>query len=222
MAIATDIASAGSHTTALILAGGRGSRMGGVDKGLQLFNGTPLVVHTRQRLQAQVGSPLASIVVNANRNSDLYTQLGMTVWPDVVPDAFEGPLAGFLTGLQHCTTPYLLTVPCDTPLFPLDLVQRMMQALHAAQADIAMASAPEAHATGAVRLRAQPVFCLMRLAAAVPLAASLDAFMQSGQRKIDTWTAQHTAVQVPFNTPADDPRAFANANTLAELQALQG
>ena len=221
-ATATNIAHSGSQTTALILAGGRGSRMGGVDKGLQLFNGTPLAVHTRQRLQAQLGSALASIVVNANRNRDRYTQFGMTVWPDAVPDAFEGPLAGFLTGLQCCTTPYLLTVPCDTPLFPLDLVQRMHHALHAAQADIAMASAPEADEHGAAHVRPQPVFCLLRLATAVPLVASLDAFMQSGRRKIDTWTAQHTTVQVPFNTPADDPRAFANANTLTELLALQG
>jgi molybdenum cofactor guanylyltransferase len=203
--------------TALILAGGRGSRMGGVDKGLQPFNGTPLAVHTLQRLQAQQGTPLAQIVVNANRNITTYEGLHMTVWPDAVPGAFEGPLAGFLTGLQRCNTPYLLTVPCDTPLFPLDLVQRLAQALQHSQANIAMASAPETEAQGHTRVRPQPVFCLLQ----ADLAPSLEAFMQAGGRKIDAWTAQQRCVQVVFDSPGDNPLAFANANTLAELQALQ-
>lgn len=203
--------------TALILAGGRGSRMGGVDKGLQPFNGKPLAAHTLQRLQAQQGAPLTQIVVNANRNIATYEGLHMTVWPDTVPDAFEGPLAGFLTGLQRCNTRYLLTVPCDTPLFPLDLVQRLTQALQHSQANIAMASAPETDAKGHTSVRPQPVFCLVR----ADLATSLEAFMQAGGRKIDTWTAQQHSVQVIFNLPGDDPQAFANANTLAELQALQ-
>ncbi len=207
--------------TALILAGGRGSRMGGVDKGLQPFYGTPLAVHTLQRLQAQYGAPLAHIVVNANRNIATYEALHMTVWPDAVPDAFEGPLAGFLTGLQRCSTPYLLTVPCDTPLLPLDLVQRLAHALQDSQANIAMASAPETDATGHARVRPQPVFCLLRTSLAANLSTSLEAFMQAGGRKIDAWTARQRSVQVAFDLPGDDPQAFANANTLAELQALQ-
>jgi molybdenum cofactor guanylyltransferase len=207
--------------TALILAGGRGSRMGGVDKGLQPFSGTPLAVHTLQRLQAQQGAPLAQIVVNANRNIATYESLHMTVWPDALPDAFEGPLAGFLTGLQRCNTPYLLTVPCDTPLFPLDLVQRLAQALQNSQANIAMASAPETDAKGHTSVRPQPVFCLLRASPGAGLAPSLEAFMQAGGRKIDAWTAQQRSVQVVFDLPDDDPQAFANANTLAELQALQ-
>jgi molybdenum cofactor guanylyltransferase len=141
----------------------------------------------------------------------------MTVWPDPVPDAFEGPLAGFLTGLQRCETPYLLTVPCDTPLFPLDLVQRLACGLQDGQADIAMASAPETDAQGHARVRPQPVFCLLR----ADLAPNLEAFMRAGGRKIDTWTAQQRNVQVVFNLPGDDPQAFSNANTLVELQALQ-
>jgi molybdenum cofactor guanylyltransferase len=191
--------------------------MGGVDKGLQAFNGKPLAVHTLQRLQAQQGTPLAQIVVNANRNIATYESLHMTVWPDAVPDAFEGPLAGFLTGLQRCTTPYLLTVPCDTPLFPLDLVQRLSHALQDGRAGIAMASAPETDAKGHTSVRPQPVFCLLR----ADLAPSLEAFMQAGGRKIDAWTAQQRSVQVNFDLSGDDLQAFANANTLAELQALQ-
>jgi len=99
--------------TGLVLAGGRGSRMGGVDKGLQLFHGTPLALHTLQRLQSQVGICL----INANRNLPTYESYGVPVWPDALAD-YPGPLAGFLTGLEHCATPYLMTVPCDTPRSP--------------------------------------------------------------------------------------------------------
>jgi molybdopterin-guanine dinucleotide biosynthesis protein A len=112
--------------TGLILAGGRGSRMGGVDKGLQNFNGVPLALHTLMRLSPQVGE----VMVNANRNLAAYEAFGVPVWPDSTGlGEFAGPLAGFLTGLERCETPYLLTVPCDTPLFPDDLVARLAQAL---------------------------------------------------------------------------------------------
>lgn len=208
-------------TTALILAGGRGTRMGGVDKGLQPFNGMALAQHTLHRLQAQRGAAPTQVVVNANRNASSYEGLQIPVWPDAVPGTFEGPLAGFLTGLQRSNTPYLLTVPCDTPLFPLDLLPRLLHALQAEHADIAVASAPEVDNTAELRVRPQPVFCLLRLDAAAHLATSLEIFMQNGGRKIDAWTAQHRTVHVAFNLPGDDPRAFSNANTLAELQLLE-
>lgn len=194
--------------TGLVLAGGRGSRMGGVDKGLQLFHGTPLALHTLQRLQSQVGICL----INANRNLPTYESYGVPVWPDALAD-YPGPLAGFLTGLEHCATPYLMTVPCDTPRFPTDLVVRLHAALTAQQADIAMASAPEEDG----QLRKQPVFCMLRKS----LKDSLTAFIRGGGRKIDAWTDQHKTVVVPFNLPQDDPRAFFNANTLAELHTLE-
>ncbi len=203
--------------TALILAGGRGSRMGGVDKGLQLFNGVPLVLHNLQRLQAQQGGLIGPVLINANRNLADYQAMGVDVLPDAVPDEFAGPLSGFLTGLEYCSTHYLLTVPCDTPLFPLDLATRMAKALANDQADVAMASAPETDDKGISKTRSQPVFCLLQTS----LKPSLQAFMQAGGRKIDAWTAQHRCVLVPFDQSGDDPRAFANANTLAELQALQ-
>ncbi len=205
-----------SDISAIILAGGRGSRMGGVDKGLQNFNGTPLALHTLLRLQLQNDGPLAQVMINANRNLAAYEAFGATVWPDVLAD-YAGPLAGFLTGLERCETPYLVTTPCDTPLFPLDLVERLAKAMQASDADITMVAAPELNAQGTPVLRAQPVFCLLK----TELLESLVDFTHKGGRKIDAWTAQHQTVLVPFNLDGDDPRAFFNANTLAELQSLE-
>ncbi len=189
--------------TGLVLAGGRGSRMGGVDKGLQSHHGLPLAMHAVLRLAPQVGHAM----INANRNLAAYESMGVPVWPDALAD-FAGPLAGFLAGPEHCETAYLATVPCDSPLFPEDLVARLGAALEAADADLAMASTAE----GGVP-QAQPVFCLMK----ATLLESLVRFTHGGGRKIDRWTAQHACVSVPFA----DARAFFNANTLAELQQLQ-
>ncbi len=194
--------------TGLLLAGGRGSRMGGHDKGLQPFQGLPLALHTLHRLQPQVDQ----ILISANRNLAAYESLGAPVLQDAVPD-FAGPLAGFLAGLNHCETEFLVTVPCDTPRFPLDLVDRLMGALQEEDADIAMPSAREEDGS----LRPQPVFCLMR----ADLVESLGRFVMGGGRKIDAWTAQHRCVVLPFNSPEDDPQAFFNANTLAELRRLE-
>ena len=189
--------------TGLVLAGGRGSRMGGLDKGLQMHRGVPLALHAMLRLAPQVGH----VMINANRNLGAYDSFGVPVWPDALPD-FAGPLAGFLAGLEHCTTPWLVTVPCDTPDFPPDLVDRLAHAVEAADAEIAMAACPQ---DGVQRV--QPVFCLLRAS----LLESLVRFTHGGGRKIDQWTAMHRAVEVPF----DDARSFFNANTLAELQRLQ-
>lgn len=194
--------------TGIILAGGRGSRMGGVDKGLQNFRGMPLALQTLLRLAPQVGP----LMINANRNLSAYESFGAEVWPDVIAD-YAGPLAGFLTGLERCETPYLATVPCDTPLFPTDLVARLAEALERADAEIAMAAGREEDG----QLRTQPVFCLLR----TDLLESLVRFTQAGGRKIDAWTGQHRQVVVPFDQPGDDPLAFRNANTLAELHQLE-
>ncbi len=198
--------------TGLILAGGRGSRMGGVDKGLQNFNGIPLALHTLMRLGPQV----ESVMVNANRNLSAYESFGASVWPDASAD-FAGPLSGFLVGLERAETPYVLTVPCDTPRLPLDLAERLAAAMVRENADIAMAAAPETDDHGQTQIRAQPVFCLLK----IELSESLVRFTHAGGRKIDAWTAQHKTVVVPFNAPGDDPLAFANVNTLTELQALE-
>ena len=189
--------------TGLVLAGGRGSRMGGVDKGLQNYRGMPLAMHALLRLSTQVGQ----VLLNANRNLGAYEAMGAPVYPDPFPD-YPGPLAGFMAGLEQCETPYLVTVPCDSPHFPTDLVARLAQALLEADADIAMAAT---HEDGQVQV--QPVFCLMKAA----VSESLLHFIQSGQRKIDRWTAELRCVEVLF----DDAQTFFNANTLAELQQAQ-
>ncbi|HEU5295109.1 MAG TPA: molybdenum cofactor guanylyltransferase MobA [Burkholderiaceae bacterium] len=189
--------------TGIVLAGGRGSRMGGVDKGLQNHKGVPLALHALLRLQPQVGEAM----INANRNLGAYESMGVPVWPDAQSD-FPGPLAGVLVGLERCETPYLVTVPCDTPNFPLDLVERLAHALEATGTDLAMAATRESG-----EVMAQPVFCLLK----AELLESLVRYLQSGQRKIDHWTAQHRVATVVF----DDAAAFDNANTVEELQRLQ-
>ena len=189
--------------TGLILAGGRASRMGGVDKGLQNHLGMPLALHALLRLQPQVGEAM----IVANRNLGAYEAMGVPVWPDALPD-YPGPLAGLLTGLEHCQTPYLVSVPCDTPDFPTDLVARLAQALTDANARVAIAATREDGV-----LRAQPVFCLLEAS----LLEDLSAYLDAGERKIDRWTARHACTTVEF----DDARAFFNANTPDELQRLQ-
>ena len=205
------MAQASEGVTAIILAGGRGSRMGGIDKGLQNFRGLPLALQTLMRLQLQ-SLPPQEVLINANRNLAAYESLGAAVWPDTL-DGFAGPLAGFLTGLERCETPLLLTVPCDTPLFPLDLIERLHAALIEQNADLAMAAAREEDG----QVRPQPVFCLLR----IELLDSLVAFTQKGGRKIDAWTGQHRCAIVPFDRPQDATEAFFNANTLEELQKLE-
>ena len=192
-----------SEITGVILAGGRGSRMGGVDKGLQNHLGMPLALHALMRLAPQVGETM----INANRNLGAYESMGVPVWPDTTAD-FAGPLAGMLVAIERCQTPYLVTVPCDTPNFPLDLVERLAAALVEADVEIAMAATVE---DGSVQT--QPVFSLLK----TELLESLVRSMQSGERKIDRWMGQHRCAQVLF----EDADAFFNANTLSELQKLQ-
>jgi molybdopterin-guanine dinucleotide biosynthesis protein A len=189
--------------TGLVLAGGRGSRMGGVDKGLQNHRGLPLALHALLRLQLQVGTTM----LNANRNLGAYEAMGVPVWPDEQAD-FAGPLAGMMVGLAHCETPWLVTVPCDSPNFPIDLVTRLAQAVETEGAELAMAATREADGS----LQVQPVFCLL----SASLLESVHDFLTRGQRKIDRWTAQHRTATVVF----DDVAAFHNANTLDELRRL--
>jgi molybdenum cofactor guanylyltransferase len=189
--------------TGIVLAGGRGSRMGGLDKGLQTHRGAPMALQAMLRLSMQVGP----VMINANRNLAAYESFGAPVWPDANPD-FAGPLSGFLVGLEQAETPWLMTVPCDSPNFPTDLVARLAEACVANQSDIAIAAAMEDGV-----LRTQPVFCLMR----TTVMESLSMYMHSGGKKIDAWTKTlpHSIVTFP------DAQAFFNANTLQELQQLQ-
>lgn len=203
---------------AVILAGGRATRMGGADKGLQQFRGQTLVKNALDRLRRQTEGAPGEIAINANRNQAHYEAQGVPVWSDSVPD-YAGPLAGFLTAMQHCKGryDYVLSVPCDSPLFPLDLLPRLTRALVDKQADIAMAMAPEQQEDASTLLRPQPVFCLMRAG----LADNLQSFIDGGGRKIGAWTASQRQIKLGFDAPGDDARAFFNANTLEDLHALE-
>lgn len=198
--------------TGLILAGGRGSRMGGIDKGLQRFGPWTLVENALARLRSS--GAVGTIAVNANRNLPEYARLGVSVWPDCV-EGYAGPLAGFLTGLRGCQTPWMLTVPCDTPLFPKDIVLRLATELVRRGGELAMAASPQATVTG-VKTVAQPVFCLIRTS----LQDDLAEFIETGGRKVEAWCARHRPVMVAFDRPGDDPQAFVNINTLDELALL--
>lgn len=186
--------------TGLVLAGGRGRRMGGVDKGLQPYRGKPLALHALERLAPQVGR----VMINANRHLATYRAFGVPVWPDELP-GFPGPLAGMLAGMAHCETPWLVTVPCDSPRFPADLVTALSQGLQGQPgAELAVARAGE---------RLQPVFSLL----STSLADSLRDYTAAGGRKVDAWMARHRRVEVKF----DDESAFLNANTLEELRSIE-
>ena len=191
--------------------------MGGVDKGLQPYNGMPLARHALQRLQPQVGQ----VAVNANRHLPDYQAMGVPVWPDELAD-YPGPLAGFLTGLLHCSTPCLLTVPCDAPRFPADLAERLLTALNQDQSEIAMACGIDASDLAASDfdkrpLKLQPVFGLMR----VSVLPSLRQFLAQGERKVEHWAQTCHISYVNFDQPHDDPLAFFNANTLDELRYIE-
>ena len=189
-----------TECTGLVLAGGQGSRMGGVDKGLQPFRGKPMVAHVIERLAPQVDE----ILINANRNPADYERFGHRVIADEI-EGFAGPLAGFERGLAHASRDLVVTVPCDSPFLPLDLVARLHAAMGRADAQIAYARTGE---------QAHPVFCLMRRG----VHASLREFLSSGQRKIDKWFAQLRGVEVAFD---DEAEAFLNINTREELAKLE-
>jgi molybdopterin-guanine dinucleotide biosynthesis protein A len=188
------------EVTGVVLAGGQGSRMGGVDKGLQPFRGRPMVAHAIERLAPQVDE----LLINANRNPAEYARFGHRVIADDVP-GFAGPLAGFERGLAHARGSLVATVPCDSPFLPADLVRRLRSALEASGADLAVARTGD---------QPHPVFCLMRRA----VHGSLAEFLASGQRKIDRWYASLKVAEVPFD---DEPDAFLNINTREELAHLE-
>ena len=174
--------------------------MGGVDKGLQPFRGRPMVAHAVERLAPQVDE----LLINANRNTEAYGQFGHRVIADEIP-GFAGPLAGFERGLAHAQGHLVVTVPCDSPFLPLDLVARLRERLEAAGADLAVARTGD---------QAHPVFSLMRRG----VLPSLQEFLGSGQRKIDRWYAALRVEEVPFDDQAD---AFLNINTREELASLE-
>ena len=193
-----------NQITGLILAGGRAQRMGGIDKGLIPFHGKPLIESTITRLKPQVGT----ILINANRSITKYSHYGYPVLMDETPD-FSGPLAGFSVGQKHCKSPYLLTSPCDSPLLPTDLAEKMAGELEGKNLELVFASSKEDDG----KIWSQPVFCLMRR----DLKDSLDTFLSKGDLKIDRWFKELRSGTVVF----ENAQAFANVNTPEELAALE-
>lgn len=205
------------HITGLVLAGGLGQRMG-QEKGLVQLQGQPLAWHALQRLRPQVGT----LALNANRQLDRYQALGVPVWPDAPADEPQGPLAGMLSGLRHCQTDWLLTVPCDVPNFPPDLAERLVRALGTPPKAVATVRAftPDDNVGATPQRRPgpwrQPVFCLLHRS----LADDLALWLQEGERKVGAWLSRHPLGEAVFDRPEDQPTDFANVNTPAELTRL--
>ncbi|MFO1198939.1 MAG: molybdenum cofactor guanylyltransferase MobA [Burkholderiaceae bacterium] len=194
---------AASDVTGLVLAGGLGRRMSddgsGLDKGLVVLRGRPMVAHVIERFAPQV----AALLINANRNANAYRAFGHPVVADDI-EGFAGPLAGVHAGLRAARTPYVATVPCDTPFLPADLVARLAGALDVAGADLAVArSGAQPH----------PVFLLARCS----LLAHLEAFLATGRRRVDAWYASLRVAEVDFG----DAAAFVNVNTPEDLARLE-
>lgn len=183
--------------TGVILAGGQGRRMGGVDKGLQELRGRPMAAWVTERLAPQVDE----LLINANRNAERYAEFGYRVVADRIPD-FAGPLAGLHAALSAAAHTWVATVPCDSPFLPTDLIRRLTEAQQEGNADVAVARTFQ---------QTHPVFCLCRR----DLLPHLTAYLQSGERKFERWYATLKAVEVPFD---DVAIAFENINTLDELQ----
>lgn len=190
--------------TGIILAGGRGRRMGGMDKGLVLLQNKPLVQHIISRLEPQVDE----IIINANRELAQYQALGFTVLQDdiaSIKQEFAGPLAGIQLGLTYGQFDYVLTVPCDSPNLPADLVQRLIQGLIKNKADVAVATSDGS---------AHPVFCLCKK----KVLLSLNDYLAHGGRKVSVWQKNLAYIEVDFT---DCSSAFINLNTVEELKALE-
>ena len=180
------------NITAVILAGGRGRRLGGQDKGLLELNGRPLIEHILDAVKPQV----KTVIINANRNLDVYTAYSYPVVSDEMTD-FQGPLAGFAVALSVCNTDYIMTLPCDGPAVPADLAARLSRTLIENEAELAVAYDGQ---------RMQPVYALIPRS----LLDSLQSFLDGGDRKIDLWYAKHNTALADFSDIAD---SFFNINT---------
>jgi len=189
-----------NEITGVILAGGRGSRMGGTDKGLVTLNGRPMVEYVLAALHREVDH----LLINANRNRERYSTFGYPVVPDLI-GGYLGPLAGMASGMQAATTRYIVTAPCDSPLIGNGLVRRLYETLIRANAEISVAHDGE---------RMHPVFALMQR----DLLPSLLAYLNAGDRKIDRWYAQRRLAVTDFR---DTPAMFLNVNSPEERAELE-
>ena len=186
--------------SAVILAGGQARRMGGTDKGLLRLNGKAMIEHVIEALEPQCDS----IVINANRNHDEYRKFNCPVVADLDKD-FNGPLAGMAACMQACSSEFILTLPCDSPVVAADYVERMFKVQSDTSAEICVARDAD---------RLQPVFCLIDC----QLLDSMLSYLASGQRKIDRWFSQHSLAEVDFS---DHQQMFNNINTPDDLKNME-
>ena len=189
-----------NDVTALVLAGGRGLRLQGRDKGLILLWGKPLIEHVLDRIAGQA----EGTVISANRNSERYAKYGYPVLADALGQEW-GPLAGVYTALEFVDTEFLLVVPCDAPCLPAELCQRLLVPLEKGEFDVALAHDGE---------RAQFALALIRCS----LAPHLRGYLESGERRMESWLRQQRLVEVPF---AEEAGAFANVNSPDDLESME-
>lgn len=189
-----------ANITGVVLAGGRARRMGGGDKGLMPFRGRPLVAHALEALEPVAGR----IIINANRHHEAYAALGYPVVADQT-DSFDGPLAGLLAAMRAADTPYVLTVPCDSPLVSGHHLARLVETLAAERAELCAAHDGQ---------WLHPVFLL----AERRLADDLAGYLADGERRVEAWLRRHALALADFS---DCPELFANVNTPEELAALE-
>ncbi len=187
-----------SDVTGVILAGGQARRMGGQDKGLVMLDGKPMIEIIIDVFKPQT----ARLLINANRNHDRYSQYGLDLVADEL-SGYCGPLAGMASALKTISTDYMVTAPCDSPFIPLDLVQRLADALENKSTLISVAHDGE---------RIQPVFCMLRKT----LLPSLTDYLAAGERKIDRWFKQHDYAIADFS---DKPETFDNINTQEDVES---
>jgi len=185
------------NITAVVLAGGRGRRLGGQDKGLMELDGRPMIEHILNLVTPQVNA----VIINANRNQQVYAELGHPVISDNMTD-YQGPLAGFAAALAATDTDYIMTLPCDGPYVPADLVSRLSAAVIENDAELAVAHDGQ---------RMQPVYALIPRS----LLGSLQDFLDAGDRKIDLWYARHDTALADFSDVID---TFFNINTDDDLR----
>lgn len=186
--------------TGVILAGGKGRRLGGQDKGWATLNGRPLVQHVIDGLAPQV----QRLLINANRNQDSYRALGFEVVDDPIAD-YAGPLAGFAAAMAAAGDDLILSVPCDAPRVAPHLAERLHAALQRQGAEIAVAHDGE---------RLQPVHALIDSR----LLPDLRRFLDEGGRKIDSWYAHHHYISVDFR---DQRQSFDNINDPEQHAAFE-
>lgn len=186
--------------TGLVLAGGRGSRLGGRDKGLVEFRRRPMLDYVLAALRPQVDE----VLISANRHLDWYRATGCRVVTDAEGD-FGGPLAGILAGLRAVHTPYLVVVPCDGPLLARDLVARLRAACVGRSEPIAAACDGE---------RLHPTFALIP----VVVGEALALFLGKGRRKVSEFYVEQGLIVVDFS---DRPEAFLNVNTPEDMARLE-